>query len=332
MTNNIELYHGSDIRFENFSLDNLGKHGTAQGYGVYLTSNTELAKMYSEQSRNNKEQEGYLYTVTVDLENELSLDSVTLTEDEISNIILELHNGYGFLDNYGDTAFEGFEKVKNEAFSTIMESNDNDVDILNDIATTLGDRKAVTEIFYKEGQYTHILAHEQTIKQDDVYIILNPEKVNIKSIDVVNNELNIGDFSNEEQNYFEACVFLLNDNESIKLISTNEILFSDKSDQKIYESISDLYQEKFNSRFENVLDVNYPEDIKNELGEDIFNFLLEKQNKELQQSVTKELDLDTDGVSDRIDYNDQANSIADVGDTDKRKNRTQRFEQDMDER
>ena len=39
MTNNIELYHGSDKIFENFSLDNLGKHGTAQGYGVYLTLN-----------------------------------------------------------------------------------------------------------------------------------------------------------------------------------------------------------------------------------------------------------------------------------------------------
>ena len=41
---NKQLYHGSKKKFEEFSLENQGTNGVAQGFGVYLTPNQEMAR------------------------------------------------------------------------------------------------------------------------------------------------------------------------------------------------------------------------------------------------------------------------------------------------
>lgn len=76
----MKYYHGSERRFSEFSLNNLGENGTAQGSGVYLTPNEDMAEMYA----NIKKEQGYLYEVTVDLGKSLSLSKITISDNELS--------------------------------------------------------------------------------------------------------------------------------------------------------------------------------------------------------------------------------------------------------
>ena len=58
-------YHGTNKKFNTFSLDYIGQgEGIAvHGYGIYLTSNPDVAKHYADRLSLNKEQ--YVYTVDI---------------------------------------------------------------------------------------------------------------------------------------------------------------------------------------------------------------------------------------------------------------------------
>lgn len=54
MTDNLQLYHGSTNKFDDFKIQKVHKNGADMGYGIYLTDNLERATRYAEK---------YLYTV-----------------------------------------------------------------------------------------------------------------------------------------------------------------------------------------------------------------------------------------------------------------------------
>ena len=182
-----ELYHGSTEKFEQFSLDHLGKNGRAQGLGVYLTPNIDIAAMYTGVSEF-EDRKGYLYTVFTALENSLSLNEITLSREELSDIVDELHEQSNFLDNYGDVHYSGYDQVHDEALELLLNSNNSDVDLLNDLAQTVGSNELVAEVFYKVGGYTHAVAYKQTRLCDDVVIVFNPARVTIWKVDEITNE------------------------------------------------------------------------------------------------------------------------------------------------
>lgn len=175
MAEGSELYHGSKAKFSEFSLDYLGANGTAQGFGVYLTPSKEVAEMYAGD-------EGYLYSVSTDLERSLSLTERTITEDELSELIDKLHESEEILSNLQDVDYYGYDVVKN-LFLEMLESNENDVDLVNDIANIAGDQSSVVDALYEVGRYTHIFAEEQTRLKESVVIVLDPERIEIKAIE-----------------------------------------------------------------------------------------------------------------------------------------------------
>lgn len=184
----MKLYHGSDQKFNTFSLDNLGKNGKEQGAGVYLSPNRELAEMYSENKAHIDK--GYLYTVQLQLDRALSLEKRTVSEKELSEIVDYLEtNSTDFLSNYGDVDYSGYEDIKVEAIE-LLNDNENDIDLFNDLVNTSGDNTTVVNAFDDVGNYTHAVAQNQTRLDDEVCIVFDPNRINIEECEEVHPESN----------------------------------------------------------------------------------------------------------------------------------------------
>lgn len=173
----MKYYHGSEKRFGEFNLNNLGANGTAQGSGVYLTPNEDMAEMYA----NIKKEQGYLYEVTVELGNPLSLSEITIKDNELSEIIDLLQRSNDILNDYNDVDYYGEKTVKREAIAMLKE-NENDVDLMNELNNITGDTKCVSDAFKKAGNYTHAIADNQLRQQDEVVIVFDPADVMIKEV------------------------------------------------------------------------------------------------------------------------------------------------------
>ncbi|WP_208423006.1 ADP-ribosyltransferase-containing protein [Latilactobacillus fragifolii] len=180
------LYHGSTQKFSEFDLKHLGQNGTAQGAGIYTTPDQDVAAMYAQLT----DEPGYIYQVASDLKKPLSLDRMTVSDQELSKIIDQLHEETDLLSNYGDVEYSGYSLVKDEALELLRE-NDNDVDLFNDLASATGDPEITAETFESVGDYTHIISHDQTRLNSDVYTILNPKNVEITNIESTNYEKEI---------------------------------------------------------------------------------------------------------------------------------------------
>lgn len=168
------LYHGSSRLFDTFSLDFIGENGRAQGVGVYLTPKRMIAQDYAKN--------GYLYSVTVTLENELSQTKRTLTLDQIRHILEDLYAipDLELLSNYGDIQFEGTESVLWSAIQ-LLDLNTNDLDIYNELITTCGDVDAVRAVFYTLNHYTHTIADDYA----SAHVIFDPKHIQIRHIEAI---------------------------------------------------------------------------------------------------------------------------------------------------
>ena len=97
------LFHGSMNKFDEFSLDHKGLNGTANGFGVYLTPNKEMATMYAEQGSNGNN--GFVYEVNVELEKPISMNERTITDEELSKVIDKLQESNDILNDYNDVSY-----------------------------------------------------------------------------------------------------------------------------------------------------------------------------------------------------------------------------------
>lgn len=91
-----------------------------------------------------------------------------------------------------------------------------------------------------------------------------------------------------------------------------------------FPSYKELFESKYKSKFlKNIKAIN-PRELQKELGKDILE-KASKDDSEIQKGYArsiKELDLDNDGVPDRIDIDDTKNSVQTVADLDIVKNLT----------
>ena len=133
---------------------------------------------------------GYLYTVQPQLDRALSLEKRTVSEKELSEIVDYLEtNSTDFLSNYGDVDYSGYEDVKAEAIE-LLNDNENDIDLFNDLVNTSGDNTTVVNAFDDVGNYTHAVAQNQTRLDDEVYIVFDPNRINIEECEEVHPESN----------------------------------------------------------------------------------------------------------------------------------------------
>lgn len=186
------LFHGSMNKFDRFSLEYKGLNGTDDGFGIYLTPNKEMASMYAEQTN----KVGYIYEVSANLEKSLSTEELTVTDKELSKIIDVLQDSSDILNNFNDVDYYGKKVVKREAMA-MLQDNENDVDLINEIANTIGDTEKTAEAFYSVGNYTHIVANERLLQKDTVVIVLQPERISIERIQDLNRELDVPSITEE---------------------------------------------------------------------------------------------------------------------------------------
>jgi len=172
------LYHGSLNKFNKFSLEFKGLNGRSEGEGVYLTTSKTIA--YGGYAG----EEGYTYTVRLHEGKELSNYEVTLSPDEVIQII-EYVGAYDILNNYEDVDYYGMEYVKEIALDTIFRYNDDDNGIISDLYTVSGKDNRVLEAVANLG-YTHATIEASwgyEIEPHTIYVVYDLNALEILEIE-----------------------------------------------------------------------------------------------------------------------------------------------------
>lgn len=173
------VYHGSKEKFDSFNYDKMGLNGTAEGFGFYFTDSKTIASGYA--------QDGYLYTVEFMGQKPLSFNSITITRAQLRRYLKRLDETGQFLANYGETAYEGFDKVMREAINSIYDFSDNDVDIIGGICTAYGNREEPLKELYKLLGYDSITVQaEWGAVPHKIYIATVHEAYNIINVETRN--------------------------------------------------------------------------------------------------------------------------------------------------
>jgi len=129
--NSYIAYHGSPKEFQEFSYEFLGTNGTAEGFGFYFTSDKSIAEGYAEG--------GILKKVYLDINKPLSFNSLTISPEDLAKFLKVLDpDGQGYLSNWGESDYEGYENVVNTAVEGEFSGSDNDVDLISGIINGWG--------------------------------------------------------------------------------------------------------------------------------------------------------------------------------------------------
>lgn len=142
------VYHGSQALFDQFDYSKMGLNGALEGVGFYFTTKKHIGQVYG--------QHGYVYTVEFNGKKSLSSEKKTVTRTKLRDFIARLDAISGYLENYGDTSFEGYDRVLRRAVETEWGGNNNDVDIVSAICNAHGNKQLVLTELYKMYGYDHI--------------------------------------------------------------------------------------------------------------------------------------------------------------------------------
>ncbi len=137
---NLEVcYHGTESEFTVFDISKLGKNGTDEGKGFYFTNKESIAKSYAIENKN-------IIKSYLNIVKPLSTDSVTITKDKLRKLIKVLDkDGSGYLSNYGDVKFDGYDNVLNDAVSMEYDNSDNDVELISGIINA--DKNSIDKVY-----------------------------------------------------------------------------------------------------------------------------------------------------------------------------------------
>lgn len=105
-------FHGTRTDFETFDLEFIGKGNDEVGSGFYFTDSIETARRYAGS-------EGYVFVVELELNNPLQTDT-TLTSDQVEKLISASPVFDEMIENFGEVALEGVNRVLNRAVSSYM--------------------------------------------------------------------------------------------------------------------------------------------------------------------------------------------------------------------
>lgn len=174
------VYHGSGSaeEFKQFDYLRIGKNGTSEGFGFYFTDSIKIAEGYAGG--------GCLYTVEFLGRKSLSFTKRTITKDQLSKYLKRLHevDGGYFLSNWGDIAWDGFNKILNDATISLLESNENDVDLIGDIISTYGAKEEpLNELYKLLGYDSIVLPSEWGTEPHNIYIALVHEAYKIVEVE-----------------------------------------------------------------------------------------------------------------------------------------------------
>lgn len=164
-------YHGSINAFDTFSYNHIRTNGTEYGVGFYTTTAESYARQFT---RKRGFEAGYLYTYEFDPQKALSLTDRYITDDELAELLLALHDKIDCLWNYEDIDYYGIDVALTKAIEIESLDSDNDVDLINGIVNSSGDIQAVLETLYEVLGYTHIEVFDRE-SCGDFYIALVPD-------------------------------------------------------------------------------------------------------------------------------------------------------------
>jgi hypothetical protein len=168
-------YHGSPKEFQDFSYEYLGTNGTAEGFGFYFTSDKSIAEGYADG--------GMLRKAVLDIKKPLSSTRFTISKPEFAKFLKELDStGEGYLSNWGETNFEGYDKVLNTAVEGEFSGSDNDVDLISGVIQGSGlNPEPIYQVLKKTLGYDGIIVDRASWGYDQtIYIVFNNNQ--IKSI------------------------------------------------------------------------------------------------------------------------------------------------------
>lgn len=149
------VYHGSPAQFTKFSYDFMGSTGSAEGRGFYFTDKKAVAEGY--QRSGGQLMEGYL-----SITKPLSLDAKTMKRAELTKLLKaidptgdDIASNYDMSGGVGYPSKAWYTRAMNDAVRTIWDGNDNDADMLAEIANSGGSNETVLktakELFGYDG-------------------------------------------------------------------------------------------------------------------------------------------------------------------------------------
>lgn len=136
------VYHGSTAIFTEFSLSFMGRHGSAEGQGIYFTDSKTMAEGY--QNADGQLMEGYLL-----ISKPLSDSKLTLTRGEVRKLLAAMDpTGDDIIINFdpsgmGYPSRAWYNRAMNAALDMLMDGNDTDTELMGEIANINGDTAPV---------------------------------------------------------------------------------------------------------------------------------------------------------------------------------------------
>jgi hypothetical protein len=174
----LTVYHGTDAIFNIFDYTKIGTQGVSEGAGFYFTNSQDVAKGY-----------GNPLEVNLSIQKPLAYDAKPFNRSvlqrlikrvaEIESQVTEMGIGDGFLSNYGDINYDGFNRVLRDATESMVDEEtalDQISSIINsgvDIETV---NKAVFEVTGYDGVVSKGFSNEGS-EDNTIYVAFFPEQV-----------------------------------------------------------------------------------------------------------------------------------------------------------
>lgn len=165
------VFHGSPTKFYEFSTKYMGTNGTSEGQGLYFTSDKKVSQGYQTEG-------GILFDVYLNIRKPLNSDKKTITKAQLKSIIKALDSdGGGFLSNYGDVSYEGYDQVLNEAVNSEYDNSENDVDLVGGLINGSGSFEDVYEALSKTTGHDGIIENGEWGKGQTIYVASQPHQI-----------------------------------------------------------------------------------------------------------------------------------------------------------
>lgn len=148
------LYHGTTAKFNEFSMEFMGKNANSEGLGLYFSNSKEIAKQYAGSH-------GRVFTIDFNGKKGVSSDKITFSKEDIKILLLELQETRNILNDYNDVGYYGVERVLYETIDDLLRNNDNDTDILCELANVSGSKTEILRVVYEVLGYDHCMTNAE---------------------------------------------------------------------------------------------------------------------------------------------------------------------------
>ena len=199
------VYHGSSAEFDEFSYEFIGKHGSAEGQGIYFTDSVQMASGYTDGYG------GKLYAGWLKIENPLSNDKKTMTRAKLKKLISMIDTGgdgiiSGYARNtsdYGKPSF--YQRELETTANAVYAGNANDAEMIAEIANGSGGMAYVAPYLRKLGYDGYVVKGKYT----DATVYVAFESNQFKSVE------NAGTFDESTGNFYRS----LKDEEMVNILA-----------------------------------------------------------------------------------------------------------------